>query len=71
MSHLNFVLTQTLFYQTLPDFDSEPVDNCLSSVLGQEVELTDEFKRNYEKWLAKEVYSMEIQWDLLLEQPSL
>ena len=31
------------------------MDNCLSSVLGQEVELTDEFKRNYEKWLHNEV----------------
>jgi hypothetical protein len=44
------------------------VDNCLSSVLGQEVELTDEFRRNYETWLNKEVYSMDIHWDLLLEQ---
>ncbi len=26
----------------VPDF--EPVDNCVNSVLGQEVELTDEFK---------------------------
>lgn len=44
------------------------MDNCLSSVLGQEVELTDEFRRNYETWLNKEVYSMDIHWDLLLEQ---
>ena len=39
----------------LPEFECDPVDNCLSSVLGQEVELTDEFKRNYEKWLHNEV----------------
>ncbi len=52
------------------DFEYEPVDNCLSSVLGQEVELTDEFKRNYERWLHKEVYGMEIQWELLLDDPN-
>ena len=49
------------------DFPFEPVDNCLASVLSQEVDLTDEFKRNYERWLHKEVYSMEIQWELLLD----
>jgi len=39
----------------------------LTSVLDQEVELTDEFKLNYERWLHKEVYNMEIQWELLLD----
>lgn len=34
--------------------------------LFQEVELTDEFKANYEKWLDKEVYSTQIEWDSLL-----
>jgi len=47
--------------------DFEPVDNCLSSVLGQEIELTDEFKANYSTWLEREVYNTEIQWELLLE----
>ena len=32
----------------------------------KEVELTDEFKANYEKWLEKEVYSTQIEWDSLL-----
>ena len=32
----------------------------------QEVQLTDEFKANYEKWLEKEVYSTQIEWDSLL-----
>ncbi|XP_059091844.1 striatin-interacting protein 1-like [Tigriopus californicus] len=50
------------------DFDYEPVDNCLSSVLGQDVELTDEFKQNYEKWLEREVLNMEIQWEMLLDK---
>jgi hypothetical protein len=43
------------------------VDNCINSVLGQEVELTDEFKANYERWLMKEVYNAEIKWELLLD----
>lgn len=50
------------------EFDYEPVDNCLSSVLGQDVELTDEFKQNYEKWLEREVLNMEIQWEMLLDK---
>jgi len=49
--------------------DLEPVDNCIVSVLGQEVELTDEFKANYEKWLDREVYNTQIEWEHLL-QPS-
>ena len=48
-----------------PD-DFEPVDNCITSVLGQEVELTDEFKANYEKWLDREVFGTNIQWEQLL-----
>jgi len=48
--------------------DFEPVDNCLNSLLGQTVELTDEFKANYEKWLQREVYNTEIKWELLLSK---
>jgi len=48
-----------------PD-DFEPVDNCIASVLGREVELTDEFKANYEKWLDREVFGTTIQWEQLL-----
>jgi len=46
--------------------DFEPVDNCVNSVLGQDVELTEEFKANYEKWLQREVYNTQIDWDQLL-----
>ena len=53
-----------LFFQ---ESDFDPVDNCLASVLGQDVELTDEFKANYQTWLQREVYNTEIQWELLLE----
>jgi hypothetical protein len=54
-------------FKFLQEFDFEPVDNCINSVLGQDVELTDEFKANYEVWLHKEVYNMEIEWDLVLD----
>ena len=51
----------------MQESDFDPVDNCLASVLGQDVELTDEFKANYQTWLQREVYNTEIQWELLLE----
>merc|ERR1711994_860748 len=56
--------------QSTKDFmdDFEPVDNCLNSIIGQTVELTDEFKANYEKWLQREVYNTEIKWELLLSK---
>eukprot|EP00096_Caligus_rogercresseyi_P013607 TRINITY_DN6234_c0_g1_i1.p1 TRINITY_DN6234_c0_g1~~TRINITY_DN6234_c0_g1_i1.p1 ORF type:complete len:849 (+),score=265.67 TRINITY_DN6234_c0_g1_i1:27-2573(+) len=46
----------------------EPVDNCISSVLSQEIELMPEFKQNYEQWLNREVFKTEIKWELLLEE---
>ena len=48
------------------DGEFDPVDNCINSVLGQEIELSDEFKQNYEKWLHREVYNTNIDWDQLL-----
>lgn len=47
-----------------PDF--EPVDNCILSVLGENVELEEDFKDNYEKWLDLEVFSTQIDWDQVL-----
>ncbi|XP_047737827.1 striatin-interacting protein 2-like [Hyalella azteca] len=44
----------------------EPVDNCITSVLGRKVELTEEFTRSYEVWLQREVLNTTIHWDLLL-----
>ena len=44
------------------------MDNCINSVLGQEVELSEEFKANYERWLQREVYGTQIDWDQLLEE---
>ena len=47
-----------------PDFD--PVDNCIQSVLGQCIELSEDFKENYERWLEMEVFSNQIDWDQVL-----
>jgi len=54
-------------YGTDPiDPEFVPVDNCPQSVLGQEVELSDEFKQNYERWLDMEVFSTQIDWDQVI-----
>ena len=45
-----------------------PVDNCLQSVLGQRVELPEDFQYSYELWLEREVFSQPIQWEGLLER---
>lgn len=37
-----------------PEF--EPMDTCITSVLGQPFELTDYFKQHYEVWLQQEVF---------------
>ncbi|KFV79977.1 Striatin-interacting protein 1, partial [Struthio camelus australis] len=47
-----------------PDF--LPVDNCLQSVLGQRVELPEDFQVNYDLWLEREVFSRPISWEELL-----
>ncbi|KAB7497187.1 Striatin-interacting protein 1 [Armadillidium nasatum] len=52
-----------------PDF--EPVDNCITSVLGRHVELTEEFKKHYEIWLQQEVLSTTIDWDQLVSPAGL
>lgn len=49
--------------------DFAPVDNCLQSVLGQRVELPEDFHYSYEMWLEREVFSQPIQWEGLLQGP--
>ena len=49
---------------TDPDF--KPVDTCTFSVLGEPVELAEEFQENYERWLDLEVFSNEVDWDQIL-----
>lgn len=36
------------------------------TIWDEDVELSDEFKQNYETWLQQEVYNMNIDWDSLL-----
>ncbi|XP_067913678.1 striatin-interacting protein 1 homolog isoform X2 [Heterodontus francisci] len=48
-----------------PDF--APVDNCLQSVLGQQLVLPEEFQMNYDLWLEREVFSKPISWEELLQ----
>uniref|UniRef100_A0A671TS89 Striatin interacting protein 1 n=1 Tax=Sparus aurata TaxID=8175 RepID=A0A671TS89_SPAAU len=50
---------------TNPDF--LPVDNCLQSVLGQRVDLPEDFQMNYDLWLEREVFSKPISWEELLQ----
>lgn len=46
--------------------DLVPVDNCLQSVLGQNVPLPDDFHTTYDLWLEREVFSKPICWEELL-----
>lgn len=50
----------------LQDSDYEPVDNCLSSVLGTGYDLSDTFKKHYSLWLEQEVFNVSIEWEKLL-----
>ncbi|CAG5134028.1 unnamed protein product [Candidula unifasciata] len=47
-----------------PEF--RPVDNNILSLLGQNIELSPEFKNNYERWLHLEVFSRQIDWDQVM-----
>ncbi|KAK9685679.1 N1221-like protein, partial [Popillia japonica] len=48
------------------DIDYEPVDNCLSSVLGSSYDLSENFKKHYALWLEQEVFNVSIDWVKLL-----
>lgn len=50
----------------LKELDYEPVDNCLSSVLGIPQDLSDNFKKHYDLWLEQEVFNNSIEWECLL-----
>uniref|UniRef100_A0A3Q2UZ34 Striatin interacting protein 2 n=1 Tax=Haplochromis burtoni TaxID=8153 RepID=A0A3Q2UZ34_HAPBU len=56
-------------YERNRNGDFAPVDNCLQSVLGQRVELPEDFHYSYEMWLEREVFSQPIQWEGLLQNP--
>lgn len=53
--------------KTSDDIEYEPVDNCFTSVLGIDFDLSDAFTKNYEIWLEQEVFSNSIDWDKLIE----
>uniref|UniRef100_A0A8C1U7K2 Striatin interacting protein 2 n=1 Tax=Cyprinus carpio TaxID=7962 RepID=A0A8C1U7K2_CYPCA len=54
-------------YDKNQNSDFTPVDNCLQSVLGQRVDLPEDFHYSYEMWLEREVFSQPIQWEGLLQ----
>ncbi|XP_035720757.1 striatin-interacting protein 1 homolog isoform X3 [Vespa mandarinia] len=55
-------------YSNAPkDEELEPVDTSVTSVLGTNVKLTEEFKQHYELWLQQEVFQRSINWDELLD----
>uniref|UniRef100_A0ABM5GLK8 Striatin-interacting protein 2 isoform X2 n=1 Tax=Pogona vitticeps TaxID=103695 RepID=A0ABM5GLK8_9SAUR len=53
-------------YDKPQDSEFAPVDNCLQSVLGQHLELPEDFHYSYELWLEREVFSHPIHWEELL-----
>ncbi|NXD07582.1 STRP2 protein, partial [Nothocercus nigrocapillus] len=53
-------------YDKPQDSEFAPVDNCLHSVLGQRLELPEDFHYSYELWLEREVFSKPIRWEELL-----
>nr|XP_033815300.1 striatin-interacting protein 2 isoform X2 [Geotrypetes seraphini] len=55
-------------YDQNPGWEFLPVDNCLQSVLGQRVELPEDFHYTYELWLEREVFSQPIHWEDLLQR---
>ena len=48
--------------------DFQPVDNDLHSCLNQTVTLTKKFKKEYEKWLERELFKNNVDWEQLLVQ---
>uniref|UniRef100_A0A6I8NL97 Striatin interacting protein 2 n=1 Tax=Ornithorhynchus anatinus TaxID=9258 RepID=A0A6I8NL97_ORNAN len=54
-------------YDRPQDSEFTPVDNCLQSVLGQNLELPEDFHYSYELWLEREVFSQPICWEELLQ----
>ncbi len=48
----------------------EHIDTNYLSVLGESVELSKEWKENYEKWVQVEVFEHPINWDKFLDSPT-
>lgn len=57
----------TSLLESLAESDlMQSVDTNFMSVLSKDFQLTSDFKNNYDTWLQREVYSTQIDWDLLL-----
>ncbi|OCT89281.1 hypothetical protein XELAEV_18017901mg [Xenopus laevis] len=54
-------------YEKNPSWEFAPVDNCLLSVVGQNMDLPEDFHYTYELWLEREVFSKPIHWEELLQ----
>ncbi|KAK3928999.1 Striatin-interacting protein 1-like protein [Frankliniella fusca] len=55
-------------YGNGPDSElKSTVDTSIQSVLGQDIELTEEFKQHYEVWLHQ-VLSVNVNWDELIDK---
>lgn len=55
-------------YGSGPDSElKSTVDTSIQSVLGQDIELTEEFKQHYEIWLHQ-VLSVNVNWDELIDK---
>ncbi|KAM8972149.1 striatin-interacting protein 2 [Pelodytes ibericus] len=54
-------------YEKNPGWEFAPVDNCLQSVVGQRLDLPEDFHYTYELWLEREVFSKPINWEELLQ----
>lgn len=51
--------------ESVEEDEYQPVDNDVLSVLGEKIDLSSDFKNNYERWLEREVFSVSIDWDQL------
>lgn len=50
--------------------DLEPIDTNYLSVLGENVELSKQWKDNYENWVEVEVFKHPVNWDNFLRSPT-
>ncbi|XP_060516087.1 striatin-interacting protein 1 isoform X2 [Cylas formicarius] len=53
-------------YTFVNDNEFEPVDNSISSILGTDYELSENFKEHYQLWLEQEVFGTPVEWEKLL-----
>lgn len=57
------------YNESAKDADFEPVDNCLSTFLGQNVELPEGFTKHYNSWLNDQFDGEPVDWETLIQTP--